>query len=107
MSFSEFKGRKWEVLKDPPPDPTAKHTEGNIVTFEEADGKVIVKCERYGAGQYDADKNQIIGDNYTITMEKGPNGKDQIVFAPSSKDPGPVGGSWTAEDMSNQPGGDE
>jgi hypothetical protein len=108
MSFSDFIDREWTVVDKPEPGPEAKHTTGDVVTFEGTEDAVIIRCKRYADGRYDPDKDQIVVGDYMITITTSPEGKDhRIVFARKSEDQGPFGGSWTAEDMSNQPGDGE
>lgn len=101
MTFDEFKKREWEVLRDPEPGPDAKHTPGDIVSFDgDPDGVVNVRCKRYGDASYNKQEDTIQGEGFVIRMiGKGPNGELRIRFEP---DPptgsGPIGGSWTAED---------
>jgi hypothetical protein len=102
MTFEDFKDREWRVL--PGAETTAKHTKDDIVSFDGEAGKVKVRCERYGHGQYkDPTGNQehgtIEGDGFVISITAGVNGKDQITFTPKPG-AGSVGGSWTAEDTS-------
>lgn len=107
MSYEKFTNREWIVLQKPEPGPEAKHTAGDVVTFEGTKDAVIIRCKRYEDGKYDEKEDRIVVGDYMITMTKSPEGEDQIVLAPKSKSQGSVGGSWTAEDMSNQPGDDE
>jgi hypothetical protein len=103
MTFEDFKDREWRVL--PGAATTAKHTEDDIVSFDGEAGKVKVRCERYGHGQYKGptdgqEHGTIEGDGFTISITAGANGKDQITFTPTETGSVPVGGSWTAEDTS-------
>jgi hypothetical protein len=109
MMFDDFKNREWKVL--PGAEPSAKHSEGDVVSFDGEAGKVNVRCKRYGDGQYKEPEGgekegRIEGDGYTISMTTGPDGKLQIQFTPK-EGLGPIGGSWTAEDIGSGAGDGE
>ena len=107
MSFSDFTDREWTVLKEPKPGLEAKHPAGDVVTFEGTEDAVIIRCKRYEDGKYDEKEDRIVVGGYMITMEVCTSGNPQIVFAPKPEDLDSIAGSWTAEDMSNQPGDGE
>jgi hypothetical protein len=104
MAFDEYTKREWKVL--PGGDPGAKHTEGDIVSFDGETSLVNVRCKRYGDGQYKeptgSTKGTIEVEGYVISMFLGPNKKLRITCTPkdSTKGSNPIGGSWTAEDTS-------
>jgi hypothetical protein len=104
MSYEEFTARKWTVVSA---GLAAKHTTGNIVTFAGSENEVSIQCKRYEDGMYEEDKNQIVVGDYIITLTVGTSGNPRIEFAPKSESQDSIGGSWTAEDMSNQSGDDE
>ncbi len=87
MTIDDFTKKNWKVI--PPGSEECKA--GEIVTIEEENGEVTIKCAGstpYGKAKYDSARNRIVADGYDVRL--------QIVFIPNALTP--VGGSWTAED---------
>jgi hypothetical protein len=110
MAFEEFKKREWIVLKEPEPGVDAKHSAGDIVSFDEnPEGVINVRCKRYGDATYappegNDPEGTIQANGFVIRMiEKSSTGKRRIRCEPLT---GEVGGSWTAEDTGSGGGGD-
>jgi hypothetical protein len=101
MAYEDF-DRFWKV-KEPGSE---ECTGSSIVTFyrNPATENVTVFCAeipyKEGTGRYNPDNDTIevtLKDGaYVISMQENTSGTPEIAFAP--KGPGPLAGSWTAND---------
>jgi hypothetical protein len=104
-SYKDYQGRTWKVKEN---EPSAKCTEGQVVTFRGSARQVIIDCDGknpYGksGGEYKRESNTIERADYTISMlESLP---PTIAFTMVGT--GSEGGSWIAEDNIFEPDDDQ
>ena len=96
MPFEDFSEKTWRVITND----SEECVFGSPVRIFKKDEVVTIECggkDRYPGAKYIENSNRIETDTHEIKL--------QIVFAP--KGSGPITGSWTAEDTSGSPAGDE
>jgi hypothetical protein len=101
MGYEEYQ-RSWKIKEA---DVDAECQSPEVVTFQGEATAVTVLCEQkphYGIGEYKEKSHTIEAlekPYYTISMSAGPPRTIKLGWTSVN------GGSWTAEDSSNDPGG--
>ncbi|HEX3531012.1 MAG TPA: hypothetical protein VH988_28455 [Thermoanaerobaculia bacterium] len=99
MPYEDFTGVPWKVDSA---EVTSDCVAEDPVDIEGPEKQVMILCRKkahYGLGEYIEESNSIEGPNYEITLVEGQPRRIKFCFKAG------IGGSWTAEDSSGDPGG--
>jgi len=106
MPYTDFTDTEW-IVKSAGPE--ALCSGGQKVVFRGPEKSVEIRCETktpYREAAYDETSNTIARkDEFTITIDV--KAKPRVIsFSCDDGSIGSIGGSWTADDNTAQPGGD-